>query len=341
MDQDNAGTPNPIAPEGASNTNEIVTETMTETVAPASPVSTPPTATQPKKPKGLIITIVILAILALAGIAFGIYGMFFKPAPTCEANCAESQTSSTSTSNDSSQDDPSAIATSNDATEEAVRNIIQKLYDATETDSSSKYNKTYDDYLFMKVDGANPMLPAEKTYGIFAHYSDFNNIDQEAQQNLFINTLSQLGFVKNEGINSSPLINGINDYINHDNGVVCGFSAMKVTCAHESWISDEAIEIANKLANAYHEKTESYPYILNTSLINIEDSEIAPYQKLLIPSDNAMALFYRSQPSEEWNYFTSTQGFIPCSDFNTSEIKNAFSGTQCVDDAGQPTTIKP
>ena len=103
MDQDNAGTPNPIAPEGASNTNEIVTETMIETVAPASPVSTPPTATQPKKPKGLIITIVILAILALAGIAFGIYGMFFQPKPTCETTCPEPANDGNSTTQSQSE----------------------------------------------------------------------------------------------------------------------------------------------------------------------------------------------------------------------------------------------
>ena len=98
MDQDNTGTPNPIAPEGASTTNENKSETTNKTtvepvtptppiVDPATPPSTPPT--EPKKPKALIATTVILAILAIAGVAFGIYGMFLKPEPKCEANCQD------------------------------------------------------------------------------------------------------------------------------------------------------------------------------------------------------------------------------------------------------------
>lgn len=98
MDQDNTGTDNPLAPEGASTTNENKSETPNQTtvepvtptppiVDPATPPSTPPT--EPKKPKALIATTIILAILAIAGVAFGIYGMFLKPESKCEANCQD------------------------------------------------------------------------------------------------------------------------------------------------------------------------------------------------------------------------------------------------------------
>ena len=91
MDQDNTGAENPIAPDGASTTNENKPEdTSQTTVKPVSPAPvTPDLSTDPKKPKGLITTTIILAILATAGIAFGIYGMFLKPAPKCETNCQE------------------------------------------------------------------------------------------------------------------------------------------------------------------------------------------------------------------------------------------------------------
>ena len=91
MNQDNAGTPNPIAPEGVSTTNETVTtaETTVGTVTPTPTITQP--LVQPKKPKGLIATIIILAILALAGLAFGIYGMFLKPAPKCETKISSLQ----------------------------------------------------------------------------------------------------------------------------------------------------------------------------------------------------------------------------------------------------------
>ncbi|MBQ1528111.1 hypothetical protein IIZ77_00495, partial [Candidatus Saccharibacteria bacterium] len=83
MDQDNAGTPNPIAPAGASTTNENINEPATEstletTVEPATPPPTQPTTpsqpeNQPKTNKALKITTVICIILALAGIGTSIY----------------------------------------------------------------------------------------------------------------------------------------------------------------------------------------------------------------------------------------------------------------------------
>lgn len=105
MDQDNAGTPNPIMPEGTSTANEnttkmteTITETTIETVAPPPQTSIPPQAMpgQTKKNKGLIAVVIILAVLATAGVAFGVYGMFFQPKPTCETNCTEPMSDSDS-----------------------------------------------------------------------------------------------------------------------------------------------------------------------------------------------------------------------------------------------------
>lgn len=74
MDQDNAGTENPIAPDSASSTNE---ETATKTtVEPVTfPSQTTPTQSenQPKTNNALKITTAICVILALGGIAFGVY----------------------------------------------------------------------------------------------------------------------------------------------------------------------------------------------------------------------------------------------------------------------------
>lgn len=110
MGQDHTGTANPLTPDGVSTTNEdkadTANKTTVEPVPPATlttdPITSPSTPTplaDPKKPKGLIAAVIILAILALAGIAFGVYGMFLKPEPKCEANCQE-------TSNDSSNNSP-------------------------------------------------------------------------------------------------------------------------------------------------------------------------------------------------------------------------------------------
>lgn len=122
MDQDHAGTANPLAPEGASTTNENKPEdTSQTTVEPVSPAPvTPAPSTDPKKPKGLITTTIILAILALAGVAFGIYGMFFKTQPN-------SQPEPNQTSNNTEEPTEEPTITTNEETEITDTYILRDL----------------------------------------------------------------------------------------------------------------------------------------------------------------------------------------------------------------------
>ena len=266
--------------------------------------------------------------------------MFLKPQPTCETNCANPTSNNAATIETDTNE--STITVSGDKTEQDVRNTVQKLYETTNGEFNSKFIRTYDDNLFMSIDGAKSLLPAKKTYGLFVHYNDYDSIDSEEQLNIFISTLSKLGFIKNDEIDSSPMINELYDYINRNNGVACSLSGVRVTCAHESWVSNETIELANELADAYYAKKGAFPYTLDTNSINITDSEIPTYQKMMIPSGNAMALFYRTPNSDEWQYFTSTQFLIPCEEYNTADLKNAFAGSQCEDIAtGQQLTVQP
>lgn len=122
MDQDNTGTPNPIAPEGASIANENKSEAPNQTtVEPVSPAPvTPAPSTDPKKPKGLITTTIILAILAIAGVAFGIYGMFFKTQPN-------SQPEPNQTSNNTEEPTEEPTTTKNEETEITDTYILRDL----------------------------------------------------------------------------------------------------------------------------------------------------------------------------------------------------------------------
>jgi hypothetical protein len=53
-------------------------------------------------------------------------------------------------------------------------------------------------------------------------------------------------------------------------------------------------------------------------------------------------LFYRVSPEAEWQYFTATQGLMPCTNYNTEDIRNAFAGETCFDESnGETLTVQP
>ncbi len=70
-------------------------------------------SSKPHNSKLLIATSIFCAILAVAGIAFGIYGMFLKPASTCETNCTaipDSANDNADTKGNDKQSSDSAIS---------------------------------------------------------------------------------------------------------------------------------------------------------------------------------------------------------------------------------------
>lgn len=75
-------------------------ETTSNEIVQASAPVQQPAVEKPKKSGGLIATATIMTILALAGIAFGVYGMFFFPKPTCESETPNTNTSETTTENE-------------------------------------------------------------------------------------------------------------------------------------------------------------------------------------------------------------------------------------------------
>ena len=334
MNQDNTGISNPIAQENASTTNENNVETANKITMESVPPTTPTPSTDPKKPKGLITTTIILAILALAGIAFGIYGMFFKTQPNSQP---EPNQTSNNTKEPTTQDNDEE---SDHASDQEVRDLISQLLEKL---NDGPYAKTYDETLFVKTEGAKTLIPAERTYGLYSTLGyDAQGFDSEKNLELHRGALTELGFIKNTEIESSPLVNGIDDFINVDKNIACASSPMKIVCANISWVPESAISTANDLADAYYVKKSTYPLLVDTSLITIKESEVAPYQTLSVPTDNAMSLFYRNDTSSDWQYFMTTQTQLKCGDYNTTDLKNAFSGDICYDEAsGSNSTVQP
>ncbi|MBR3052267.1 hypothetical protein IKG60_01440 [Candidatus Saccharibacteria bacterium] len=114
MDQENAGTPNPIAPKDTPTTNqppvtspaippEAPSKIPSETTSTTTSPTTPPT--QPKKSNAPTIIACLCALLAVAGVAFGVYGMFLQPKPTREANYTESIGNNDASANSTTEND--------------------------------------------------------------------------------------------------------------------------------------------------------------------------------------------------------------------------------------------
>ena len=116
---------------------------------------------------------------------------------------------------------------------------------------------------------------------------------------------------------------------------------MSVVVCRLAWL----VELVNELADAYKDSEGKYPRYLGVYAdddYKITDSEVSPYQKLMARFENAAALFYRTSKTADWKYFTGTQAALSCSDYNTKELKNAYSGEVCYDeDAGKNSTVQP
>ena len=74
-----------------------------------------------------------------------------------------------------------------------------------------------------------------------------------------------------------------------------------------------------------------------------KDSSVAPYQTLEGSigtsriegcgdvGKDLTAMFYRVSPTAEWQFFSRIEDELPCGQYNTTDLKNAFADTKCFD----------
>ena len=95
------------------------------------------------------------------------------------------------------------------------------------------------------------------------------------------------------------------------------------------WLTDAEKSLATELETAYYNKTGEYPRILGNLNSEIKNSQITPYQTLEVSVGGAAGLFYRTSPDSEWQYFTATQSILPCTAYDTDNLKKAYAGSIC------------
>lgn len=126
---------------------------------------------------------------------------------------------------------------------------------------------------------------------------------------------------------------GSKEYINEQTGIICsvGEASLPYTfgCSSVNWYDAENVELINDLAEAYKKQEGDYPHFIATSESAVEDSGYERYQRLMVNLYGAAGWFYRVSPESEWVFFRGAQDAIPCSDFNTDDLRRAFVGVGC------------
>ncbi len=79
--------------------------------------------------------------------------------------------------------------------------------------------------------------------------------------------------------------------------------------------------------------------------LKITDSRVAGYKTATLgqgeidSGGGSVALLYKT-PAGKWNYFTNTQMGLPCSKYNTTDLRNAYKGEVCFDSTNDQSTVE-
>jgi hypothetical protein len=71
-----------------------------------------------------------------------------------------------------------------------------------------------------------------------------------------------------------------------------------------------------------------YPRLIDSRTRNYKTAEVSLYSEA--QPTGALGLFYQT-PDKKWHFFKGTQNTLPCSDFNTADLKKAYLGEPCMD----------
>ena len=150
--------------------------------------------------------------------------------------------------------------------------------------------------------------------------------------------LKKEGFSRSEEIDDTDEPGVVYRYFMNEDGYACEADAFRwvLTCGHESWISEERLNLLTNLADAYNEKNnDSNILYISAKIEDIKDSATEPYQVIKAKGRGSYNLwFYRKGKDGSWEFVASGPNNITCRRFEkTDDVKKAFNGidTGCVE----------
>lgn len=319
------------------NQSQNITISNTSTASPNSSKS--------HQSPAFIVIAVICTILACAGITFGIYGLLDANNKATEnANLrAKIDLLQIETGAELIESTKDGVTTTTVATKDDSDLFIKTLASQVEVALTEKFQNgnfftTFGDGSIIKLAGTNIYTSSNKSYGVVSSsFTDEPGIQYwilEDAQSVIEPILTSNGFV----LTDYDYL-GKNLYYNANKDVYCRASIsvpLNFSCSSGNWITEEQAAFVTDLARIANVNS------ISASPSNIQDSSVSPYQTLEARGAGYTALFYRTSPSSEWQFFTGTQAILDCEDFSTEDLKNAFAGTICWDTTtSQQSTVQP
>lgn len=317
----------------------------------------------PKRQKRYKIAIAVLVILMILGVGFGVYGMVMYVGAEKEiGELLETEVKDEKEIEVSSEDGENVtIVVENGGEKEAqvkaliadfaeevqewvkVRNdygtelkpTVRFLYDTTGLGGILEY----------RPEGMYISVVLDKSYGLDL---DTNNpgYDDSATRDKFIEAfmglpdrigmwLVERGFTK---------YNGDREYLNSETGIICALGGwswpgIALNCGNIAWINSETAEFSNEVA-IKGGFPEGKTLDLDPENLKIEDSQYAPYQTMQGGILGAAGLWYRVSPEADWKWFRGTQAILSCDEYNTEDLKRAYLGQACLNEANQKDEVR-
>lgn len=291
---------------------------------------------KPLKGNPYKLAIFILSIMVLALLAGVLYLLFCPPAQNSNPTPDDSQASTTC---------PEQTACEDTLKEEtAVKDVVAKIRQAitdllreNQQDISSLF-RVYDMGASYQPENSIVGVPLTKSYGVLLDVR--NSAQNQPLYNLVYNyntvyqtierTLINAGFTNtNQEFTTASQGPGAISFTNQATGVICSVYPSSADCGYKTWYNQANAELSNTLAKVYQAATEKDAHYLVAEVKNIQDSPIAPYQRIEVAMPGFGAMFYRANPDAEWQFFTEGQDAPLCSAYDTEDLRKAFAGFSC------------
>ena len=121
-----------------------------------------------------------------------------------------------------------------------------------------------------------------------------------------------------------------------------------ITCSNTGWLTEKKKTMVKTLIDVLNENKDQAgtglydgsPY-LDVPMEKIITTPDGKYEHVTAYGTDAALLFYRNIEDGEWKFFIGAQNTLSCSEYDTDELKAAFAGERCYDDAtGSASVVK-
>ena len=295
-----------------------------------------------KEGKGMMMGMMMCVFLAIAGIGFGVYE--FMQAKSAKQQIADLKieikkddgtTTTIETDKIEIKDDTKTVVITDSTKSDEiadVKNVISGLYEAFSSNGIGGY-RIFDDGSAVPISGTSVITRTSESYA-FTTGPVNSNLDKVLQNGYQIatNYLTGNGFthIQKLGFGDDSL------YYNQEKDIYCWLfegSPSYTNCTKASWLTEDEKQLALELAEA------AGMTMVFARTNDIEDSPIAPYQRLLAGTFGARLLFYRASPNDKWVFISGAQALVSCDEYN-DDAKKAYAGTKCRDvNTGSETTL--